>query len=164
MLKLLQTSLDLSRCPHCSVSMPNLVYRWELVLVDFRGLRKHWRIYGCNRCAGLVAAWATEPNAEVIEMYPRIDQELSDDVPVKARTFLEQAVESKSAPAGAVMLAASAVDAMLKAKKLTNGTLFSRIDQAAAEHLITADMAVWAHEVRLDANDQRHADEEAPIP
>ena len=25
-------------------------------------------------------------------------------------------------------------------------------------------MAAWAHEVRLDANDQRHADEGAPLP
>jgi hypothetical protein len=25
-------------------------------------------------------------------------------------------------------------------------------------------MAAWAHEIRLDANDQRHADEEAPMP
>jgi hypothetical protein len=42
--------------------------------------------------------------------------------------------------------------------------LYKRIDKAAAEHLITAKMAEWAHEVRLDANDQRHADEEAPLP
>jgi hypothetical protein len=25
-------------------------------------------------------------------------------------------------------------------------------------------MAAWAHEVRLDANEQRHADEELPLP
>jgi hypothetical protein len=25
-------------------------------------------------------------------------------------------------------------------------------------------MAKWAHQVRLDANDQRHADEAAPLP
>jgi hypothetical protein len=25
-------------------------------------------------------------------------------------------------------------------------------------------MKLWAHEVRLDANDQRHADESAPLP
>jgi hypothetical protein len=62
------------------------------------------------------------------------------------------------------MLAASAVDAMLKAKGLKDGSLYSRIDKAAADHLITVEMARWAHEVRLDANDQRHADEEVPLP
>ena len=62
------------------------------------------------------------------------------------------------------MLAASAVDAMLKAKGLKQGTLYARIDKAAGDHLITAEMAKWAHQVRLDANDQRHADEAAPMP
>ena len=62
------------------------------------------------------------------------------------------------------MVSASAVDAMLKKKKLKDGTLFERIDQAAKDNLITPDMAQWAHQVRLDANDQRHADEDAPLP
>jgi hypothetical protein len=62
------------------------------------------------------------------------------------------------------MLAASAVDAMLKAKGLTDGVLYTRIEKAAADHLITQEMSAWAHEVRLDANDQRHADENAPLP
>ena len=62
------------------------------------------------------------------------------------------------------MLAASAVDSMLKAKNLTKGSLYTRIDQAAADHLITKEMAAWAHEVRLDANDERHADESSPMP
>jgi hypothetical protein len=62
------------------------------------------------------------------------------------------------------MLAASAVDAMLKEKGLKDGSLYNRIEQAAANHLITPGMAEWAHEVRLDANDQRHADENAPLP
>jgi hypothetical protein len=57
------------------------------------------------------------------------------------------------------MLAASAVDAMLKAKSLSDGSLYARINQAAQAHLITDDMAEWAHAVRLDANEQRHADE-----
>lgn len=71
---------------------------------------------------------------------------------------------SINAPAGAVMLAASAVDAMLKEKKYLEGSLYSRIEKAAADHLITQDMANWAHEVRLDANDQRHADEARSLP
>lgn len=62
------------------------------------------------------------------------------------------------------MLAASAVDAMLKHKGYTKGSLNSRIDNAAEDHLITTAMAEWAHEVRLDANEQRHADDEAPLP
>jgi Domain of unknown function (DUF4145) len=55
------------------------------------------------------------------------------------------------------MLAASAVDAMLKHKNYTVGSLKDRIDKAANDHLITSEMAAWAHEIRLDANDERHA-------
>jgi hypothetical protein len=62
------------------------------------------------------------------------------------------------------VLAASSVDAMLKDKGHRDGNLYSRIDQAAMAGLITNEMAAWAHEVRLDANDQRHADEAAPLP
>jgi hypothetical protein len=62
------------------------------------------------------------------------------------------------------MLSASAVDAMLKAKLYKEGSLYSRINKAAENHLITQEMAQWAHSVRLDANDQRHADEEVSLP
>ena len=62
------------------------------------------------------------------------------------------------------MLAASAVDAMLKAKGYTKGNLYPRINQAKTDHLITEEMATWAHEIRLDANDQRHADQAATLP
>ncbi len=62
------------------------------------------------------------------------------------------------------MLTASAVDAMLKDKGYKDGSLNARIDLAAKDHLITAEMAAWAHEVRLEANDQRHADESASLP
>ena len=51
---------------------------------------------------------------------------------------------------------------MLKAKKLVNGPLYLRINEAKDTHLITPDMADWAHDVRLDANDPRHADLNQP--
>lgn len=85
-------------------------------------------------------------------------------VPGRAKHYLEQAISSIHAPSGAVMLAASAVDAMLKDKGFKQGSLHGRINDAAKQHLITEEMAAWAHEVRLDANDERHADEEADMP
>ena len=59
-------------------------------------------------------------------------------------------------------MAASSVDAMLKAKGFTGGTLNDRIKAATAEHLITSGMSQWAHLIRLDANASRHADEKEP--
>ena len=164
MAKLLRTTLDLPRCPHCGVDIPNLAFRGEFGLADHEKNSKFWRAYSCSRCAGIVTARAPGWDQEVIELYPSKNIELGDDIPDRARTFLQEALESIRTPSGAVMLAASAVDAMLKAKNLKTGTLFERINQAANEHLITAEMAQWAHDVRLDANDQRHADENAPLP
>jgi len=62
------------------------------------------------------------------------------------------------------MVCASAIDAMLKERGLSKGSLHARIDTAANEHIITTDMANWAHHVRLEANGQRHADGEDPLP
>lgn len=53
---------------------------------------------------------------------------------------------------------------MLKSKGYKTGRLYDRIGQAKTDHLITEEMALWAHEVRLDANEPRHADEIAPLP
>jgi len=109
--------------------------------------------------AGTVYNWGLA----VTELYPDY-RTVDESIPDPAHSFLEQALETLAAPAGAVMLAASAIDAMLKAKGFKSGSLYARIDEAAGQHLITPEMAAWAHEVRLDANDQRHADEDAPLP
>ena len=161
--QLLATQLMLDRCPHCNVDRPNLVFAQQLEPIAFNGVKRYWRLYYCARCAGVVTASAPGWDHEVKSIYPS-PRDVSEDIPQRARAYLDQAVNSLSSPAGAVMLAASSVDAMLKAKGLTSGSLYSRIDQAATQHLITAEMAKWAHDVRLDANDQRHADEEVPLP
>jgi hypothetical protein len=49
-------------------------------------------------------------------------------------------------------------------KGLIEGPLNDRINEAAEIHLITPGIAEWAHQVRLDANAQRHADAAAPLP
>jgi len=87
----------------------------------------------------------------------------AEELPPRARDYLNQALSTIHAPAGSVMLTASAIDAMLKDQGLKDGSLNARIDTAAKNHLITQEMAAWAHEIRLDANDQRHADEAAPM-
>ncbi|WP_162307534.1 DUF4145 domain-containing protein [Bradyrhizobium amphicarpaeae] len=84
------------------------------------------------------------------------------DIPEPARTYLQQAYETLHAPDAAAVMAGSAVDAMLKVRGLTNGSLYSRIDEALSQNLLTKGMAEWAHEVRLGSNRPRHADRENP--
>ena len=160
----LSQNLVISRCPHCSVANPNLFKQHALQTHDHTGgNQRMWYIYTCGRCGGVVSAAAANHNQEVKEYYPS-SKSIKEDIPERPRTFLQQALESLHAPAGAVMLAASAVDSMLKLKNYTEGSLYTRIQKAVDDHVITQDMATWAHEVRLDANDQRHADEAANLP
>jgi len=160
----LSQNLVISRCPHCSVADPNLFKQHHLETYDHTSANKRiWAIYTCGRCGGIVTAWAANHNQEVREYFPS-SKSIKEDIPERPRAFLQQALESLHAPAGAVMLAASAVDSMLKLKGYKDGSLYARIEKAAEDHSITQDMATWAHEVRLDANDQRHADEAANLP
>ena len=161
----LENQLGLERCPHCQVHRPSIVHIASAQTEAHSGENpRDWRIYKCMTCGGLVTAAARrgEQN-EIVECYP-VSRAADEAIPERARTFLNQAIESLHAPAGAILLCASAVDAMLKNKGFAEGTLYTRIDASAEKHLITKEMASWAHEVRLDANDQRHADESTAIP
>jgi Domain of unknown function (DUF4145) len=114
-------------------------------------------------CVGVILAMAHREHGEMLECLPPI-KTVSKHVPERAREYLRQAQETLGQPAGALMLCASAVDAMLKDKGFKEGSLKARINEAAKTRLITEGMSEWAHQVRLDANEQRHADEEATLP
>ena len=51
---------------------------------------------------------------------------------------------------------------MLKDKGLENGSLNDRTNQAVKQGILTQGMADWAHRVRLDSNNPRHADLDDP--
>ena len=160
----LDPQLALNRCPHCGVDRPSLTGVWATVTTAHNGTyERYWTVYACSRCGGLVTAFSEHKGGYVREIFPGTAV-LDDSIPDPARSYLQQAMDSLHSPAGAVMLAASSVDAMLKAKNYKDGSLYSRIQQAADDHLITSEMAKWAHQVRLDANEPRHADEAAPLP
>jgi hypothetical protein len=156
--------LVLNRCPHCAISNPNLPLKHNMDTTGSNGANKRvWAIYECGSCGGLVTASSYAWDDEILEYYPK-SKYVKDDVPERPKAYLQQALESLHAPSGAVMLAASAVDSMLKNKGYTEGNLYTRINDSAKDNTITEDMARWAHDVRLDANDQRHADEAASLP
>lgn len=156
--------LQLKRCPYCNIAQPLLSKDQQTATANaIGGNKRHWVSYKCATCGGMVLTCAADDNSEVLQMWPE-PQVVSSEVPERARDYLEQAIDSHQAPAGSVMLSAGAVDAMLKAKGFKEGSLYSRIDKAAEDHLITKEMADWAHQIRLGANAQRHADEDKPLP
>ncbi len=156
--------LNIGRCPHCRIDNPSLDAKGHHGTKDIAGQNSRWWIvYACVRCGGMVLAGSPMQRGPVTEIYPSANM-VDEDIPHRAKEYLKQATESLHASAGAVMLAASSVDAMLKHQGYTEGSLYSRINKAKEDGLITEGMSDWAHEVRLDANDQRHADENADLP
>jgi Domain of unknown function (DUF4145) len=155
------SQLESERCPHCGIAKPSLNRVFESS--EYPEINGYWALYLCLSCRKFVLTAAPSHRSQVEDIWPTAFS-VSDTIPARAREFLVQAAASLHAPAGAVMLTASAVDAMLKDKGYKEGVLNSRIDKAAKDHLLTPEMAAWAHEIRLDANDQRHADELADLP
>lgn len=155
--------LEIDRCPHCQVDSPMVQAQHFFITARHDGKNKRfWGIYSCSRCGDAVLAWSREENGDILEMYPTTFG-VDDSIPEPAKNYLKQALSSLHAPAGSVMLRASSVDAMLKAKGYNEGSLYTRINASKEDNLITDGMADWAHEVRLDANDPRHADTENPL-
>jgi hypothetical protein len=97
----------------------------------------------------VVLGFAPASNPHKGEVYPRLSLP-HEAIPERAREYLRQAQETYFQPAASIAMSASAIDSMLKAKGYKKGTLNERIDQAAADHIITDDMAKWGHQVRLD--------------
>lgn len=158
--------LPLNRCPHCGVAKPNIGRKWgpSATTAHHGANKRFWAAYECATCGGVLLAGSKHgKDGTVSEMYPAArgpHPALPDD----AQRYLREAIETLNSPSASIMVAASAVDAMLKEKDYTEGSLYNRIDKAAKDNVITDEMAAWAHDVRLDANDQRHADEDADAP
>ena len=73
--------------------------------------------------------------------------------------IVREAEECLHSPSLSIMGSASAVDAMLKAREFKSGSISARLKEAVEALVITKDVAAWGHDVRLEANAQRHADE-----
>jgi Domain of unknown function (DUF4145) len=164
----LNASLDLDSCPHCgrahpTITLPNNQPHW----IRFKGAlgNEHmWGVYACTTCGNLVLAKAIGQAASpVIAVYPA-PKSVAEELPDEPKRFLEEAVTCLHAPSAAILCCASAVDAMLKAKGYEKGWLKDRVNEAVAKGLLTEEMGTWAHHIRLEANDQRHADKNAKPP
>ena len=165
--------LGLDRCPHCRVATPLITKTYKEVLHKVDQFNDQWWHFvgTCSRCSRQILFYGfiptnkmirgqdTPPYIEVYFSYPSVEQAPSE-LPERARKFLQQALDSLHAPDGAVMLAASSIDSMLKDKGYKDGSLFDRIEAATASGLLTTEMKAWAHEIRLSANEPRHADDD----
>ena len=87
------------------------------------------------------------------------------DLPERAATLLNQAGDCLVAtPADAVKHCRSSVSAMLNAKGLNTGSLYSRIAAACQQQTITKEITSWAHDIRLGSNGEGQLDQTASPP
>lgn len=164
------------RCPHCNVAEPLLTKIWnEFLKNPSNSSGRAYALYQCSRCSRVTMAEGVQVpldrgGAPGVNFYVNIEalypppSLIDPSLPADARRYLKQAVETLHAPDASIVMAAAAVDAMLKAKGYTSGDLYPRIGKAVADHVLTEGMAQWAHKVRLEANAVRHADATNPEP
>jgi hypothetical protein len=133
-------------------------------------IASRWGAFLCTTCkkvllvefASTIKTHGQFPHTtEISHSFPQ-SQTVDETLPATARRYLQQAYESLHAPDAAAVMAASAVDAMLKAQGFKDGTLYARIDAAVQAHILTDGMGKWAHAVRLEANNVRHSDDTDP--
>lgn len=159
--------LIVERCPWCYYGRPAcpIIHHHEITVSVGRMLLK---LFHCSLCGGpIVTQHNWKQSGGWFAYFDRITpspESLGEGLPPKVEHFLNNARETFHAASASIMASASAVDAMLKARGYGKGKLYPRIEKAAKEGLLTEDMKEWAHEVRLDANEERHADEDAPLP
>lgn len=160
--------LGVDNCPHCGATHPVLVRLWisDGYIPNASGANhSKWAAYGCTTCGGVVAAKGRTNDGTA---YPYVERLFPDawephrSIPPAVATYLRQARSTLSSPDASVVMSASSIDAMLKHFQLTKGSLNARIDEAATAGLLAKNMAEWAHRVRLDANNTRHADLATP--
>lgn len=168
------SQLPLLSCPHCGVNRPSMKQ------IHMFQTRPHtnssviqWAVYACSDCGGAVLAKSDPTDSlgtnvkHVMDHHPvtRIFPEpktFAAEVPEEARYYLIQAQSTLHSPSASVVMSASAVDAMLQLHNVAAGKLYDRINKAAEIGLITREMAIWAHDVRLESNFPRHADKKGP--
>jgi hypothetical protein len=127
-----------------------------------------WNVHACATCGGLVSAGTVKDrrgvmNSNALWVIPA-PRSVDSSLPERVAYSLGQAQETLTSPSASVLMAAAAVDAILKEKGLKDGSLYARIEKAATDGIITKEMASVAHDVRLDANAERHVDDQSKPP
>jgi len=163
--------LGVDNCPHCMTANPTLMSVWSSgnkpTARANKGPDNLWGVYLCTTCGSVVSARAFHGRDrgghpfKVNAMYPMIWQ-ASSVLPDMVRRYLEQAHKTLASFDASVVMSAASIDAMLKVHGFEKGSLYSRIDEAVKNGVLTITMAEWAHRVRLDSNNPRHADKDSP--
>lgn len=176
------TGMASTVCAFCEVKS-NMVPQWantRAIEVHIGGGVTHSTmlqgIAVCANCGrssmGVSTAVGNGPDAkakmaasERFTWYPRVGQSPEfPDVPEHIAAAAKEAhsCASVNAPMAAILMARTVVEATAKAKGITSGTLFHKIDELAKQSFVRESTKEAAHEVRHFGNDMAHGDIEDP--
>jgi Domain of unknown function (DUF4145) len=136
--------------------------------------------FNCDNCGRLAIAYGVavgDPNAidglarwewadPPIEWVPKVGVGREyPDVPehIAPAASEAHACQSISAHRAAVMLARAVIEATAKAKEITTGTLYKKIEKMHEQGLLSELVRDQAHEVRYLGNDMAHGDFVQPV-
>ena len=164
-------------CPHCGIR--GVAFK---IVFDNQASKVSDRLWNslaiCGRCSqGILASFDAPPGASPMGLlnagrgYELRETTISptapsteapDRTPERAANYYRQGMENlpNNFDAAGSMFR-SALEAGLREKfPDIEGTLFERIERAAGQGGLTADLAEWAHQIRLDGNDAVHGGEQ----
>ncbi len=165
-----------SICGHCGVPTHLTLLKFDTFSVD--GSYQLQAAYKCDNCRFLSVAIGTstthittEAGADTVlngraDWSPKKGQSPQfPDVPQRIADAAKEAYSSASIGAykAAILMARTVIEATAKAKGITAGNLFSKIDAMKDKNLIRPDIAAVAHEIRLMGNDMAHGDIEYDV-
>lgn len=166
-------SVHVMECPYCAAERPTFAARGQFQVGDTKQFRVLMECPFCHN--GIVANVTmgkghddplnyrgplTNDSFSGLETFPKvkpIDAPLSlpDDV---RRLYLRaaDALRREDTDSAAMMIRKTLEVTLSQRFASTGGSLMQRIDRMATDHYLTADMAAWAHEIRLDGNQAAH--------
>ena len=130
-MKIKNELLEISRCPHCKIHLPNMEMKWQSSASfseDYNTMTM-WEIFECVNCFSPTAIKLASMNGkyEIVEFFPKV-QSLHTSIPPNASHYLLQALESVNSPDASILLCCSCIDSMFKKLGYKDGNLYSRIE------------------------------------
>jgi len=112
----------------------------------------HFSLYDCNHCRGIILVVCGD-ESELWDIYPA-SRTVPDHLPPALEQEFREAVSNlnRGAWKSALAMARATLQLAVRERSAEGNNLAEEIEDLAAKHILTTDMAEWAREVRLGGN------------
>jgi len=135
-------------CPHCGVHST----------ITLRAANGAHYIYCCDHCEKLFLLIAGKDS--FIDQYPKRTPKLDAAIPLDVASDYIEVIKcfDVSAFKASVVMCRRALQTSVIEKGASNGRLIDQIDELCRNGIITEDIKIWSHEIRLTGNLGAHPD------